>query len=177
MEDQNNNGIPDDVEIKTHEADAAKARADAEKAKLDLERARLPYQVPLYDRIVMRFAIPFCLAFAAPIATYYFGAKASSGLEAVERLEKTAERLERLVVESELRERMRAPTASVASVQSSRQADIPLGETSAVSSADQQIDQIAKEYLDQVQQEPDLDKFLRDRDQSQRQVQTQQERR
>lgn len=174
--DANLNGIPDKVEIaaaeaKSHEADAQKAEAETRRAQVELEKARLPYQVPLYDRIVMRLAVPFALAFAAPIATYYFGSKASHGLESVERLEKTVERLERLAVESELRVRLH----NVAPVQSNGQGDVPIGTTAV--SEQQRIDQIAEDYLKQVQQEPRLDKFLRgrDQDQNQRQLQDQRE--
>ena len=166
MNDQNANGIPDNVEIaaaeaRTHEADAHKAEAEAKKSGTDLEKAKLPYQVPLYDRIVMRLAIPFALAFAAPIATYYFGSKASAGLESVERFEKTAERLERLVVESELRVRL--------TVDAHTQPSTP----SDVATVQSRVGVLAEEYMRQVQQEPDLDKFLKDRDQDQHQLQLQ----
>jgi hypothetical protein len=154
MKDLNNNGIPDDVEIAA--ANAARAREDAKKAEAELARAQLPYQVPLYDRVIMRLVVPFCLAFAAPAATYYFSQKASAGLSHVERLDRAVERLERIIVQRELRQR--AALGEAAEVSSS---DDPFVRTPMGDLVDEFIQQEKTTNLDEFLEQPQAKERLR----------------
>lgn len=162
MSDSNHNDIPDEVEIAA--AHANEAAAKARRAEMELERDRLTLAQPLYDRIVMRLVIPFCLAFAAPVATYYFGTKVNENNEVNHRLERAVERLERLVVESEIRSRLRQSHAAPSSG-----LEPPMLLDPRPASATLDPDKLADDYLkhaQQVQEGPpaDLDKFLRERE-------------
>jgi len=165
MTDTNKNGVSDDVEIalaaaKAAEAHAKEAASEAEKAKTELARIKAT-PAPLYDRVVMRLIVPFCLAFAAPIATFYFGGKVEANAVTIEKLDKTVDRLEKLVVQVEMRRQIRQlPLITPASIDSATQPKVT-------------VDQLVESYIhyqrqaqdqdqNQNQDAPtDIDKFLR----------------
>jgi hypothetical protein len=166
MIDENKNGVADNVEIavaaaKAAESHAKEAASEAEKAKTEFARVKAT-PPPLYDRVVMRLVVPFALAFAAPIATYYFDSKVESNAVTIDKLDKTVDRLERLVVQVEMRRQIRQlPPVTSAPVDSAVQPKVTVDQL--VEAYIRHQRQVQDQDQNQNQDVPtDIDKFLRD---------------